>query len=118
MMFYLTVIEREGYYLPGDVLFVSETISVDVTFTSNGSVRKSGFTLDIRSTSCTEAAALGADIEICDETVEEVMVPGGGFLQDALATYRGNDGNYPNNACQYLNIITDENWVHIIYFYI
>ena len=90
-MFYLTVIEREGYYRPGDVLFISETNSVDVTFTSNASGRKSGFTLDVRSTSCTEATALGADVEVCDDTVQQVTVAADEFLQDALATYRGND---------------------------
>ena len=73
-----------------------------------GGDRGSVFTLDVRSTSsCTVQEGF------CDETVQEVMVPGGGFLQGAIATHRGSDGNYPNNACQYWNVITDENQVYL-----
>ena len=44
------------------------TNSVDVAFTSDDRLRLRGFTLDVRSTSCTHA------VEACDETVREVMV--------------------------------------------
>ena len=54
MMLYLTGTRREGNYSAGDVLFTSETNSVDVSFTSDSSIRRSGFSLDIRSASCTE----------------------------------------------------------------
>ena len=35
-------------------------------------------------------------------------------LQGAIVTDTENDGQYPNNACQNWNIITDENQVDII----
>ena len=83
---------------------------MNVRFVSDHLVRRTGFTLDIRSTSCSDV--------VCDETVQEVIIPGGQWLQDVLASYKTSDGNYPNNACQYWNIITDENRVHVISFYV
>ena len=53
-MFYLTETRKEGYYSTGDVLFTSQTNNVDVKFTSDFSVRRSGFRLNIRSILCTD----------------------------------------------------------------
>ena len=51
---YLTETKTAGIKANGDVLFTSETNSVDVRFTSDYIVAKSGFYLDIRSTLCSE----------------------------------------------------------------
>ena len=91
---------------------------MDVTFTSNGSDTESGFSLDIRSTSCTEAANLEEDEETSDTdrscedtTVQEVVVDAGEILEGALVTQTEDDGLHPNLACQDWKIITDANQV-------
>ena len=90
---------------------------MDVRFTSDDSVTESGFSLDIRSTSCTEAANLEEDkepseiIDNCNDPVEEVVVAAGETLKGALVTHTESDGRYPNRACQEWKIITDETQV-------
>ena len=54
VMLYLIETRREGTYQTGDVLFTSQTNSVNVRFTSDDNVRGNGFWLDVRSTACTE----------------------------------------------------------------
>ena len=86
MMLFLTVHKREGHYSVGEVIYTSEINSVDVSFTSNSWERRSGFTLDVRSTSCIVNAE--EDVEVCDDTVQEVMVSAGQMLGDALSTHQ------------------------------
>ena len=79
-----------------------QTNSVDVEFTTDFGVRYNGFTLDVRSTPCTDVVEVHQIKEdVCDDTVQEVMVPAGEMLKDALVTHRvSNDvGDYPNSAC-------------------
>ena len=52
LILYLVETRRDGDYSTGFVLFASQTNSVSVRFTSDGSVRRSGFTLNVRSVPC------------------------------------------------------------------
>ena len=104
-MLYLTVGKLEGFYSYGEALFKSDTNSVNVEIL--GGSRGSVFTLDVRSTSsCTVKE------DFCDDTVQAVRVGAGEVLLGALSTHQNDDGNYPNNVCQYWNVITDENQVY------
>ena len=47
---------REGIYLVGETLFMSQTNRVNVNFVSDFSIRQTGFTLDLRSILYTERA--------------------------------------------------------------
>ena len=53
-MLYLTETRRDGDYSTDNVLFTSQTNAVDIRFTSDFSVRRSGASIDIRSISCTD----------------------------------------------------------------
>ena len=52
--FCITETRREGQYDISSVLFSSQTNSVNVKFTSDGSVRRFGFKLDAQSVTCGE----------------------------------------------------------------
>ena len=54
MMLILTETRREGHFATGVILFTSETNNVNARFTSDYSVRRSGFTLDVQSVACGE----------------------------------------------------------------
>ena len=122
-MLYLTETEKDGVYSAGDVLFTSQTNTVDVRFTSDSSFRYSGFGLNIRSIPCTDrenfpetesTEEFGGWNYGCD--TQEVHIAAGEVLEDAIVTNTESDGNYPNNACQEWNIIGDENQVYMISF--
>ena len=100
--------EHGSYYGIGQTLFRSQTNNVDVTFTSDYKGRRSGFSLDVRSTLC-------AWPDFCDDPVEEVVVAANETLEGAIVTHTEEDGLYPNNACQDWKIITDENQVYIVF---
>ena len=110
-MFYLTETRKEGYYSTGDVLFTSQTNNVDVKFTSDFSVRRSGFRLNIRSILCTdrdnflqtdvstattEQYSANTDYDVytsgmgmnhgCDESAQEIQIATGQVLPGALVT--------------------------------
>ena len=99
-MLYFTETHKEGRYVSGE-LFTSETNNVDVRFTSDGSVTRSGFSLNIRSTLC--------------YSVQEVVVAPGEVLEGAIASYTQSDGLYPNSALQDWIITTEENQVYIMF---
>ena len=99
-MLYFTETRKEGHYLSGE-LFTSETNNVNVKFTSDESVTRSGFTLDIRSTLC--------------YSVQEVVVAPGEVLEGAIVSYTQSDGLYPNRALQDWSITTEENQVCIVF---
>ena len=63
--------------------------------------RFSGFSLDIRSISCTESGYL----------IQEVVVASGETVKGAIVSYTGSVDKYNNYARQDWNIITDENQV-------
>ena len=140
LMFYLTETRKEGYYSTGDVLFTSETNNVDVKFTSDYSVTRSGARMNIRSILCTdrdnflqtdvstattEQYSANTDYDVytsrmemnhgCDESAQEIQIATGQVLPGALVTNTQTDGNYPNNACQQWNVIADENEVDVAY---
>ena len=50
----VTVTHTEGVYTVGNVLFTSQTNEVNVAFSSDQSVRDSGFTLDVTSVLCSQ----------------------------------------------------------------
>ena len=118
---YLTETSKDGVILTGDVLFRSETNNVDVTFTSDGTQRRTGFTLDIRSTLCSNLESSEEDeededtSEDCgDSTAQEVLIVAGEVFEGALVTDT-EDGKYPNNTCQNWNIMADENQVYVMF---
>ena len=82
---------------------------MDVTFTSDYSERRSGFTLDLRSTLCSD---LGKDC--ADRTAQELVIAAGEVLEGALVTDT-EDGKYPNHACQNWDIMIDENQVDFVF---
>ena len=109
---YLTETKTAGIKANGDVLFTSETNSVDVRFTSDNSITYSGFYLDIRSALCSDPLNT-EEYDDCDDiTSEELAIAAGDFLEGALVTDT-EDGKYPNPACQNWNIMTDENQVYV-----
>ena len=111
-MLYLTETNRDGVIATGNVLFTSETNSVDVRFSSDYSKSYSGFSLDIRSTLCSDLEKSHED-EDCDDPARDLVIAAGEFVQGALVTNSATDGKYPNNACQNWNIMTDENQVNV-----
>ena len=135
LLLYLAETRKDGYYSAGDVLFISQTNNVDVKFTSDSSVTATGATMNIRSISCADrdnfsqtdmntASTIGHHSthspehpgetpDSCDEQRTEITA--GEVLTGALVIHTGNDGNYPNNACQQWNVITDENQVNIFF---
>ena len=118
MSFYLTVTSHEGFIPTGDVLFTSETNNVDVRFTSDHSRTKTGFTLDIRSTLCSEIVTPEEDIDVivyCEPPAQQLVINAGEVLQGALVTDTEDSGNYSNNACQKWIIRTDENMVYLVF---
>ena len=119
---YLTETSRDGEYMDGDALFRSETNNVDVTFTSDSTERRTGFTLDIRSTLCSNLEHSEEDeededtsVDCADRTAQEVVIAAGELLEGALVSDTENDGNYPDYACQNWNIMTDENQVYVMF---
>ena len=109
-MLYLTETERNGVYSTGDVLFTSRTNNVDVWFTSDSSVTRTGFGLNIRSIPCT-------DRDNFSETgIQEVQIAAIDILTDAIVTNTESDGNYPNRVRQEWNIVGDENQVYMLFF--
>ena len=130
---------REGLYSTGDILFTSETNNVNARFTSDYSIRRTGFTLDVQAIPCSDRENYPEQADFnphdvyssttsypeygnysgnnggCDESAQEVQIPAGETNQGALVTNSENDGNYPNNACQNWNIITDENQVLVLF---
>ena len=94
---------------------------MDVTFTCDYSERRTGFTLDIRSTLCSDLENSEEDegdevtSEDCDDqTAQELVIAAGEVLEGALVT-NTEDGNYPNHACQNWNIMADENQVDFVF---
>ena len=123
----LTETAKDGVYASGDVLFTSQTNNVDVRFTSDYSVTRSGFGLNIRSIPCTERdnfpeTVIGTEsaeeYSDCDDSVHEVPIAAGEVLEGAIVTNTESDGNYSNNACQQWNIIAGENEVHMLFFFV
>ena len=116
--FYLTETSKDGVIQTDDLLFTSETNNVDVTFTSDGTQRRTGFTLDIRSTLCSNLESSEEDednIEDCNDSIaEELVIPAAEVLEGALVTDT-EDGKYPNNTCQNWNIMADENQVYVMF---
>ena len=97
---------------------------MDVTFTSDYSERRNGFTLDIRSTLCSDLENVESQedeededtSEDCDDRpAHELVIPAEEVLEGALVTDTENDGKYPNYACQNWNIMTDENQVYFVF---
>ena len=87
---------------------------MDAGFTSDSTIRRSGFSLDIRSTSCAEADEESIRLpDSCDDTTQEIVVAAGEVLEGTIASPTESDGLYPNRACQEWNIITDANQVHM-----
>ena len=129
LLLYLAETRKDGYYSAGEVLFISQTNNVDVKFTSDSSVTATGVTMNIRSISCADRDNFsqtdmghhsthspehpGETPDSCDEQRTEITA--GEVLTGALAINTGNDGNYPNNACQQWNVIADENHVNIFF---
>ena len=114
---YLTETRRHGYYVYGDVLFTSETNSVDVRFLSDHSVSYRGFYLNIRSILCGGDSLNSLNSDDCDDiTSEELVIAAEDFLEGALVTDTEDDSSYPNNRCQNWNIMTDENQVYVLVF--
>ena len=140
-MLFLTEKRREGDYSTGDILFTSDSNNVNARFTSDYSVRRSGFTLDVQSIPCSDRENFPQHDDFnphdvyssttsypeytegngnysgnnggCDESAEEVVIAARQLLQGAIVTDTENDGQYPNHACQNWNIIADENQVDI-----
>ena len=112
MLLIFTETRREGHYSTGDILFTSETNRVNARFTSDLSVRRSGFTLDVQSISCADRENYqqqpttsgypnypngnpnysGNNVG-CDESVHEVQLAAGDEQQAALVTETEVDGN-------------------------
>ena len=132
--FNFTEKRREGDYSTGDILFTSDSNNVNARFTSDYSVRRSGFTLDVQSIPCSDHENFPQHGDFnphdvsssttsypeytegyggCDDSAQEVHIPTGETHYGALITDTENDGNYPNHACQNWNIIADENQVHV-----
>ena len=82
-----------------------------VKFTSDHSVRRRGFTLDVQSIHCCERESFPQDVDPCDP--QNLVIAAGEVQQDALVTSTANYGNYSNDACENWNIIADENQVYI-----
>ena len=116
---------------------------MDVKFTSDYSVTRSGFRLYIGSILCTyrdnfqqtdmntattEQYSANTDYDVytsemnhgCDEyrLIQEIQIATGQVLPGALVTNTESDGDYPNNACQQWKIIADENQVRSIFYVI
>ena len=97
---------------------------MDVKFTSDSSVTRSGFRLNIRSIPCgdrdnfpetestEEYSGFGGMNHGCD--VQEVHIATEEVLEGTIVTNTESDGNYPNYACQQWNIIGDENQVCVL----
>ena len=102
MMFYLAEIDIDGQLPPGYELFTSKTNSVNVRFTSDYSVGRSGFTADVRSISC----------DSVDSGVQEIVITAGEVIKDALVT-ETESGLYRNLALQEWKIKADENQVNM-----
>ena len=96
------------FYSIGQILFRSQTNSVDVKFTSNLNGGRSGFSLDVRSTSC-------AWPNFCDDPVQEVVVAANETLEGAIVSHTESDGLYPTNSCQDWKITTVESQVYIVF---
>ena len=137
---FLTEKRREGHYSTGDILFTSDSNNVNAKFTSDFSVRRNGFTLDVESIPCSDRANYPEEADFnphdfysnttsypeytdgnysgnnggCDDSAQEVVLVARQVLQAALITDTESDGHYPNHACQNWNISTDENQVDTI----
>ena len=142
-MLFLTEKRREGDYSTGDILFTSDSNNVNARFTSDLSVRRSGFTLDVQSIPCSDRENFPQHGDFnphdvyssttsypeytegnenysgnnggCDESTQEVQLAARQVRQGAIVTDTESDGLYPNNACQNWNIIGEENQVHIMF---
>ena len=95
---------------------------MDVTFTSDSTERRTGFTLDIRSTLCSDLESSEEDeedeetsVDCADRTAQELFIPAEVLLEGALISDTENDGKYPNYACQNWNILTQENQVYFVF---
>ena len=109
IIFCFTEIRKYGdNYGIGQLLFISDTNNVDVTFTTSRIGRRSGFSLDVRSSSCTE-------LDFCDGPVQEVEITAGVTLEDAIVSDTHSNGKYRHNACQDWKITTDDNQVYIVF---
>ena len=85
-----------SHHSPGSVLFHSKSKGVKVTFLSDGSIRRSGFTLDVSSISCHSKPK--PPEKKC--APQEVGLSPGELFEGALVTHTESDGLYPDNACQ------------------
>ena len=139
MLLILTETRKEGHYSTGDTLFTSETNNVNVRFTSDYTITRSGFTLDVQSISCADHPQhpqqgdddhhttsaypdytdgnpnYSGNSGGCEESVQEVQLAEDEVQPDALVTDTESNGNYPNNTCQNWNIIADENQVYDVF---
>ena len=84
MSLILTETHRDGYYSYGEILFTSETNSVNVSFTSDYNIRWSGFRLNIQSISCQDHKNYLTTNLGCDE--QEVQLSTGKVQHGALAS--------------------------------
>ena len=112
-MLFLTETRRSSRFSTGDILFTSETNSVNAKFTSDDSVRESGFTLDVQSIPCSDRDTYPQH-SVCDDYGQGLNIAPGEVLQAALVTDTDDDGNYPNNACQNWYIVANEDQVHVM----
>ena len=111
MLLILTETLRYGrYYSTGDILYTSETNSVTARFSSDYRTTRSEFRLDVKSIPCTDVVNYLQHLKY-DE--QEVQLSAGEVQKGARASETIYLGNYPNDASQNWNIITDENEIYI-----
>ena len=116
---------------------------MNARFTSDHSVRESGFALDVQSIPCSDRANY-PQYEIfnpqdvyssttsypeytegiengsgnnggCDDSAQQVVIAPGEVFYGALISDTVFDGNYPNHACQNWKIIADQDQVHVLF---
>ena len=105
---YITATRRDSSYISGDVLFASQTQRVEVRFTSDWYISRTGFSLDVTAAPCSTAVSIPIQLPppTCNNP-EEVQVPTGETLEAALVSYTQSDGTYPNHMCQAWIVTTD-----------
>ena len=98
VMLYLSETRRDDGYASDSVLFVSETNSVDVKFTSDKSSNYPGFTLDVRSIDCADRARYPlAGNSFCNApNLFELGV--GQTLEGVIAMETDSNGKYLSNT--------------------
>ena len=96
-MLFLAEKRREGDYSTGDILFTSDSNNVNARFTSDYSVRRSGFTLDVQSIPCSDRENFPQHGDFNPHDVYSSTTPYPEYTE-GYGNYSGNNGGCDESA--------------------